>query len=102
MLKIRSELSRIGCSSDELLVMRRGRYLQLTYQQQQVALVAPYEVLSLLHKIPRGTCEAEVWAQIANQARRVEKSGMLTRGWLITVVTSLIAMAAFLVFFKNI
>lgn len=102
MLKIRSELARIGCNAEELQVLRQGSYLQLTYQRQQVVLVAPNEVLSVLHKIPRGTSEAEVWEQLANHVRQVEKTSALTKGWLLTVAGSFIAMCAFLIFLKNI
>lgn len=99
-LKVRSELSRIGFCSGELEVLRQGPYLQLRYLQQQIVLVAPREVLSLLHKVPRGTSDEEVWAQILDHAQQMEKERSPIKGWLATVIVSLVIMGFFLIFVK--
>jgi hypothetical protein len=95
-LKVRSELSRIGCSLADLSVMRQGVYLQMKYQQQ-IILVSPQEVLGVLHKIPRGTELPEIWERVCLHSHKREKQRQLNRGWTAAVFVSLLLLATFLI-----
>lgn len=98
-LKVRSELFRIGCNPSALNVLRQGVYLQMKYQQQ-IILVSPQEVLSILHKIPQGTELPEVWDRICQHAHQLEKKKQLTRGWTSAVLVSLLLLAAFIIVYR--
>jgi len=95
-LKVRSELFRIGCRSSELSVLRRGIYLQMKYRQQMI-LVSPQEVLGVLYKIPRGADIEEIWERICRHAHKLEKQKQLNHGWTTAAFVSLLLLAFFLI-----
>ena len=98
-LKVRGELSRIGCNPSTLNVLRQGVYLQMKYQQQ-IILVPPQEVLGVLHKIPRGAELPDVWVCICQHAHQLEMQKQLTRGWTPAVFVSFLMLVVFIIFFK--
>jgi hypothetical protein len=95
-LKVRSELFRIGCTPERLQVLRQGVYLQMKYQQQ-IILVPPNEILGVLKKLPAGTEDAEIWEKVCEHSYQLDRQSKITRGWVVTVFASLLALLLFLV-----
>ena len=100
-LKVRSELSRIGCSPDSFPVFRQGAYLQLKYRKR-IILAPPQEILSILHKVPRGTDEAEVWVRICKKINLSKRHKLASQGSTIAIFFSLLGLAIFLGIILNI
>lgn len=100
-LKVRSELSRLGCPLDRIPVLRQGAYIQLKYRKQ-IILAPPQAILSVLRKVPRGTAEAEIWARICTKIYQAERHRITSRGWTVAVLISLLGLAIFLGTLKNI
>ncbi|WP_303720215.1 hypothetical protein [Malonomonas rubra] len=96
-LKVRSELFRIGCSPRQISVIRQGSYLQMKYQQQ-VILVPPQGILSVLQKIPQRADSSVIWERVCEHSRFLEKQSQTTCGWL-AAVASLLVLLVFLFFF---
>ena len=97
-LKVRGELFRIGCSPERLQVVRQGAYLQMKHQQQ-IILVPPHEILSILQKIPVGAEEAVVWEKVCEHSCQFDRQKPLSQRWSIAAFVSLLALVVFLVFF---
>lgn len=100
-LKVRSELSRIGCSQECFSVFRQGAYLQLKYHKQ-IILAPPQAILSVLHKVPRGTDEAEIWARICTKIYQPKWHRITSPNWTVAVLSSLLGLAIFLGVILNI
>lgn len=81
-LKIRSELARIGCDLGTIKVNRQGIYLLMQFRYQ-VILTDPYEVLSVLKKIPRNWTEDEVWEQVNLKVKQFQRKNRKTTLWAI-------------------
>ena len=96
-LKVRGELSRIGCSADKMMVSRQGIYLLMKFSYQ-VILADPYEVLMVLKKTPVGLSESEVWERINGNVRNNKRQTFKISAWAVGAL-ALVTLAVSLVLF---
>jgi hypothetical protein len=92
-LRVRSELFRIGCASEELTTQLRGPLLMLTYRNQTIQ-ADPLEILIVLRKTPTGLDTATVWAQICKKAHRTQKQEAPLSSWVIAFIACAIVFSA--------
>lgn len=98
-LKVRGELSRIGCCPETIKVSRQGIYMLMQYCYQ-VILADPYEVLMILKKTPVGLSETEVWERINNNVRKIKRQNRKGSRWAIGSL-ALMILATFLFLFLS-
>ena len=86
LIKVRTELFRIGCAPQNLQIQKQGDSLQLRFQHQ-IILADTAEVLGILEKIPSGQAEAVVWAKVVTAVRQPGRNSLRPITWSIVTVT---------------
>jgi hypothetical protein len=99
LLRIRSELFRIGCA-DKILIRRHGPFLEVAYRAQSIQ-AAPFEVLSILRATRSDLNDADVWDRVSKKALQARQQSQQKDGWVVGLIMSTIILLLLIVFTVN-
>lgn len=86
-MRIRSELFRVGCPPENFSVTRCGPHVRMCYRNILIE-CEPHEVLVALRGTPTGTDKDDVWRQMTRHGCEQAQQGSRKFGWVLAAATA--------------